>query len=210
MHFPSIVALGASVLPILASADSAVTPAPMATAGVEVPDFSNPYRRPSFDEHRYPPPPVVLSEEKLLQKRQSGSADFIVNMCRDATQSNCASVWVSAAQYCYDDEHWFGWSGDPGTFISAKIEGTMCCAFYTDKTCNQAGGRKGWAAKICQDDTGDALIVNKAGTIFSWMCNVPYGSANVAIDSSPPDVSPIPTGAGAAVATQVTAGAKHK
>ncbi|EPS37340.1 hypothetical protein H072_8994 [Dactylellina haptotyla CBS 200.50] len=202
MRFSSIVAIGSSVLPALTVA-SVVGSNPEHMAGVEMPDFSNPYRRPSFDEHRFPPPPVVLSEEKLLKKRQSGSANFIVHMCRDATQASCDSVWVSSAQYCYDNEHWFGWSGDPGTFISAKLEGTMCCAFFTDKTCNKAGGHVGWGAKICGDDSGDALIVNKAGTIFSWMCNIPYGSANVAMDSSPADVSAVPSGAGAApVATQ--------
>ncbi|KAF3911546.1 hypothetical protein ABW20_dc0109621 [Dactylellina cionopaga] len=203
MRLSSVATFGATLLPLLVSAKGIPTPAPMAAA-TDVPDFSNPYRRPSFDEHLFPPPPIPMDSEKALKKRQKGAANFIVHMCRDATQSSCDPVWVSSAQYCYDNEHWFGWSGDPGTFISAKIEGTTCCAFYSDKTCNKAGGHVGWTAKICENDSSDALIVNKAGTVFSWMCNMPYGSANVQMDSSPADVSAVPAQAsGAQVATQL-------
>ncbi|KAF3922171.1 hypothetical protein ABW21_db0204251 [Orbilia brochopaga] len=202
MHVPNLAAVGAFALPLLVGASIVEnTAAPMAAA-TNVPDFSNPYYRPSFDEHLFPPPPVLLdTKEKVLAKRQSGSANFIVNMCRDTTQSSCDKVWVTAAQNCYDNEHWFGWTGDPATFKSAKIEGTMCCAFWADKTCNKAGGHTGWLAQICQQDSGDALLIN--GVVNSWMCNHPYGSANVKMQSSPPEVLKVPTGGGGApVATQ--------
>jgi len=106
-------------------------------------------------------------------------------------------VWVSAAQYCYDNFHWFGFSG--GAFVSAKIEGTMCCAFFTDAKCNKAGGYVGWLTQICEGDEGDAALIN--GSVSSWMCNIPYGSANRKMASSPPEVSTVP--AGAQVATQI-------
>jgi len=193
--------LATFLLPLLASAVDEPVPIPMAgIAATHIPSWNSPYRRPSFDEHLNPPPPPP-PVEKILNKRQGtggvGSADFVVHMCRDTAQTSCDAVWVSAAQYCYDNYHWFGWTG--GTFQSAKIEGTMCCSFWIDPTCNKAGGYVGWNAQICQEDTGSALIV--PGGITSWMCNVPYGSANVHMMSSPPDVSTIPAGAGAAQAT---------
>ncbi|KAK6359516.1 hypothetical protein TWF696_000672 [Orbilia brochopaga] len=201
MHIPKLAAVGIA-LPLLAAASVTQNTAVSMAAATDLPDFSNPYRRPSFDEHLFPPPPVLIdTEEKLLQKRQSGSSNFIVHMCRDTTQSDCAKIWVSAAQYCYDNEHWFGWTGDPATFKSAKIEGTMCCAFWSDKTCNKSGGHAGWVAQICQEDSGDALVIN--GVVNSWMCNHPYGSANTKMASPPPEVLKVPTGGtGAPVATQ--------
>ncbi|KAF3936451.1 hypothetical protein ABW19_dt0206459 [Dactylella cylindrospora] len=202
MHIPSLAAIGAAtLLPILVSADSIVTPASIAGgAATNLPDFSNPYHRLSFDEHRYPPPPPpALDSEKALKKRQEGSANFIVHMCRDAQQADCDIVWVSAAQYCYDNFHWFGWKG--GSFVSAKVEGTMCCSFWTDATCNKAGGHVGWLTQICGDDTGDALLIN--GAVSSWMCNIPYGSAGVKMSESPDEVLQVPAqNSGAPVATQ--------
>jgi len=168
--------------------------APLSVAGDAIPE-------PNSDEVMFDSPLMNWKspykraplQKRDLEERNSvnlGPYPFVVYMCRDAARTDCDQVWVSASQYCYDNTQWFGWKTS-GTPVAVKVVGTTCCAFYADKLCNKPGNYLGWIKKVCEGDTGDAATI--PGVMASYMCNVPYGSAGTAMDSSPSDVKAVPS-----------------
>ena len=161
-------------------------------------NWHNPYERPR--------PSVACSAQNLAARHVAratvenrGPNAVTISMCRDAAGSDCDDVWVSTSNYCYTNEQWFGWKG-PGIPISVKLSGETCCAFYATNTCNKSGSYFGWINKVCPTDTG---VVQISGTLAGYMCNIPYGSAGIAMDSQPADISAIPSTAAAALSTGV-------